>query len=317
MNAMGSVAKEVPTSRHFELHKLSDGVYTAIATDGGWAICNAGAVDLGDKVLVFDTFVNQNVAAEFKEMIARLTGKPIGYVVNSHYHSDHVKGNQVFDGAKIVATTKTVEVMAKAKRRYDVESESIRKDVQQDLDSHLAHPEDPDTILFEGYDRGHLDGLPTLRYTLPDVTFEDKITFRGPKRMAEVITYGGGHTVSDSFLYLPDERLAFMGDLLFVECHPYIADGNPRELLRIFDRVEALDAKVLVPGHGPVGSPKDIRENRSYVEELQKTAVEVRSAGGGLGRALAKPMSASFEKWKWRAHRTDNLEFLLSNPTAG
>ena len=308
------MGREVPTSRHFELQKLGDGVYAAIARDGGWAICNAGAVDLGDRALVFDTFVDQNVAAEFRDAIARLIGKPISHVVNSHYHSDHVKGNQAFGGASIVATTKTAEVMAQAKKRYDADPESIRKDVQQDLDSHLAHPEDPDTVLFEGYDRGHLDGLPTLRYTLPDVTFDESMTFRGPKRTAEAITYGGGHTVSDSFLYLPEERVAFMGDLLFVGCHPWIADGNPRELFRIFDRVEALDARVLVPGHGPVGSPRDVGENRSYVEELQRTAAEVRGSGGGLEQALGRPLGAAFREWKWRAFRRDNLEYLLSGP---
>ncbi|MDG7007807.1 MAG: MBL fold metallo-hydrolase [Nitrososphaerota archaeon] len=281
---------DVRTSRHFTLQRLADGVYSAIASDGGWAICNAGAVDLGDRVLVFDTFVNQHVAEELKEMIGRLIGKPVSYVVNSHYHSDHVKGNQAFGGASIVATTKTLEVMAIAKKRYDTDSESIRKDVQRDLDSRLAHPEDPDMALFEGYDRGHLDGLPTLKYTLPDVTFDERMTFRGPKRTAEAITYGGGHTVSDSFLYLPEDKVAFMGDLLFVGCHPYIADGNPKELFRIFDRVEALDARVLVPGHGPVGSAKDIGENRSYVEELQRTAREVRDSGGGLDQAVAKPV---------------------------
>ena len=309
------MGKEVPTSRHFALQKLGDGIYAAIASDGGWAICNAGAIDLGDRVLVFDTFVNQNVAAEFKEMIAWLIGKPISHVVNSHFHSDHVKGNQAFDGASIVATTKTVEMMARMKKRYDAERESIRNDTQQDLDSHLAHPEDPDTILVEGYDRGNLDGLPALRYTLPDVTFEDKMTFTGPRRTAEVMTYGGGHTVSDSFLYLPDERLAFTGDLLFVECHPYIVDGNPRELFRILDKIGALEAKVLVPGHGPVGSPKDIEENRNYVEELQRTAEAVQSSGGGLDQALGRPMGASFGNWKWRTHRRDNLEFLLSSPS--
>ena len=308
------MGRDLPTSRHFGLQKLADGVYAAIASDGGWAICNAGAVDLGERVLVFDTFVNQNVAKEFRDMVAQLIGKPVSHVVNSHYHSDHVKGNQAFDGARIVATSKTVEVMVKVKERYDTQADAVRRDVQQDLDSHLARPDDPDTVLFEGYDRGHLDGLPTLRYTLPDVTFQDRMVFRGKKRTAEVMTYGGGHTVSDSFLYLPEERVAFMGDLLFVECHPYIADGNPAELFRILDRVEELDAKVLVPGHGPVGSAKDIGENRSYVEELQRTAEEVRNSGGGLEQALQKPVGPTFQKWKWRAFRRDNMEFLLSDP---
>ena len=300
-----------PASRHFTIQELGDGIYAAIANDGGWAICNAGAVDVGEEVIVFDTFVNQHVAAEFKDAIARLLKKPINHVVNSHYHSDHVKGNQVFDGAKIVSTAKTREVMIMAKRRYETELDSIRKEVQQDLESFLAHPEDPEAFLFEGYDRGHLDGLPTLRYTLPDVTFEDRMVLHGAKRTAEVITYGGGHTVSDALLYLPDDGMAFLGDLLFVECHPYIADGNPAELFRIFDKVKALDAKVLVPGHGPVGSPDDIDANREYVESLQRTVEEARGSGGGPAQAVEKPVGPAFEKWKWRAFRKDNIEFLF------
>ena len=307
------MGNSLPRSRHFELQRLGDGVYAAIASDGGWAICNAGAVDLGDQVLVFDTFVNQHAAAEFKDMVGRLTGKPVGYVVNSHYHSDHVKGNQVFDGARIVSTAKTREVMTKAKSRYETDLEAIRKDVQQDLESHLANPDDPDTALFEGYDRGHLDGLPTLKYTVPDVAFEDRITFHGTKRTAEAITYGGGHTVSDALLYLPEDGIAFMGDLLFVECHPYIADGNPSELFRIFDRVKGLDAKVLVPGHGPVGSLRDIDANRRYVEALQNTVKEVRGSGGGPAQAAEKPVDPAFSDWKRRAFRRDNLEFLFSD----
>lgn len=303
---------ELPASRHFTLQRLGDGIYAAIASDGGWAICNAGAVDLGDNVVVFDTFVNQHVAAEFRDMVARLIGKPIAFVMNSHFHSDHVKGNQAFGGAKIVATAKTREVMEKSKRRYD-DLESFRKGVQEDLESRLAHPEDPDSALFEGYDRGHLDGLPTLKYTLPDVIFEERMVFHGARRTAELITYGGGHTVSDSFLYLPDERLAFMGDLLFVRCHPFIADGDPGELFRILDRVKALDPRVLVPGHGPVGSPQDIDSNREYVEFLQKAVGEVRSAGDGLDVAVARRLPPSFDGWKWRAFKRENLEFLLQS----
>ena len=303
--------RDLAPSRHFTLQRLSDGVYAAIAKDGGWSICNAGAIDIGDDVLVFDTFVNQHAAEEFREAVAHLVGKPISHVVNSHYHSDHVKGNQAFKGAKIVSTIKTRDVMVKSKKHYETDLEAVREEVQRDLESHLASPEDPDTLLFEGYDRGHLDGLSTLEYTLPDVTFEDRMTFYGTKRTAEVMTYGGGHTVSDALLYLPDERVLFMGDLLFVECHPYLADGNPAELFRIFDRVKGLDTKVLVPGHGPVGTLRDIDANMEYVEALKKTVEEVKGSGGGLPQAVEKSIEPAFESWKWRAFRRDNLEFLF------
>lgn len=300
-----------PTSEHFTLHRLGEGVHAAIANDGAWAICNAGIVDLGDQVLVFDTFVNQEAASDLRAAAETLTGKKVSVVVNSHFHSDHVKGNQVFAGSTILATGKTREAMLQSKRRYDTDPERLRENVEADLAKWLANPGDPDSFLFQGYDRAHLEGLPTLKYTLPTATFEGAVDLHGSKRRAQVLTYGGGHTVSDSFLYLPDDRVSFMGDLLFVDSHPYIADGNPAELFRIFDKVEALDAKVLVPGHGPVGSPKDIAENRRYVEALQRMVEELRSSGGGLEQGVRKSLGAPFDGWKWRSFKRDNLEFLL------
>jgi glyoxylase-like metal-dependent hydrolase (beta-lactamase superfamily II) len=302
---------DLPTSRHFTLHELSEGVYAGIANDGAWAICNAGIVNLGDRVIVFDTFVNQQAASDLKAAAEQLAGRHVDLVVNSHYHSDHVKGNQAFAGATVVSTSKTRDRMIQSKRRYETELENIRKDVQADLEKWVATPDDPDSVLFEGYDRGHLEGLPTLRYTLPNATFDSVMAFHGTKRRAEAVTFGGGHTISDALLYLPDDRIAFLGDLLFVQCHPYLGDGDLGALFRTLDKVEALEAKVLVPGHGPLGTPRDVGLMRQYVDDLQKVAEEVWSVGGGLTGAINKPIGPAYENWKWRAFRKDNLEFLL------
>jgi len=46
-------------SRHYTLEKLDDGIYAAIQNDeGGYAICNAGIIDLGDKTVVIDPFIS-------------------------------------------------------------------------------------------------------------------------------------------------------------------------------------------------------------------------------------------------------------------
>ncbi|MDG6902240.1 MAG: MBL fold metallo-hydrolase [Nitrososphaerota archaeon] len=299
----------LPPSRHFSLQKICEGVYAAIASDDGWAICNAGVIDLGDAVVVFDTFVNQSAASDLKGAAAAIAGKPTAFVMNSHFHSDHVKGNQVFEGATIISTTRTREVMSKSRDRYASSVDVVRKEVQSDLDSWRAKPEDPDSVLFRAYDEAHLEGLSTLRYTLPDVTFDSTFVLHGSKRLAEAITYGGGHTVSDAFLYLPEDRVAFMGDLLFVASHPYLADGDIRELLRILDRVKSLDLKVLVPGHGPIGTAGDIDMLIAYIDAVQKLAGETKPTAGGAAQAL-KPLGGPFEKWKWRAFQKDNFEFV-------
>lgn len=127
-------------SRHFTLRELGSGIFAAIANDGGWAVCNAGIIDLGDRTLVFDTFVNQRAATDLKNAAEHLTGRTVGYVINSHWHGDHVNGNQVFTGAEIVATGKTREVMTQIKKRYETDAETIRREVEKELESMLANP---------------------------------------------------------------------------------------------------------------------------------------------------------------------------------
>src|SRR6478672_4220611 len=100
-------------SKHFTIRKLADGVYAAIAKDGGYAICNAGIIDLGDATLIFDPFMTPEAAEDLKRSAEELTGHQITYVINSHFHNDHIGGNQVFDKATIISTARTRELIAK------------------------------------------------------------------------------------------------------------------------------------------------------------------------------------------------------------
>src|SRR5215813_298192 len=97
-------------SAHFRVHQLADGVFAAIHAEGGLAQSNAGIIDLGDRVLVFDTFISPQAATDLRSAVAALLSRPIGAVINSHYHNDHIWGNQAFPGdVPIVATRKTRE----------------------------------------------------------------------------------------------------------------------------------------------------------------------------------------------------------------
>jgi cyclase len=301
----------VQKSRHFTMQELATGIYAAIATDGAWAICNAGIIDLGHETVIFDTFVNQIPARELKEVAQEVTPGAIRYVVNSHWHGDHVRGNQVFDGSKIVATSKTREVMLQRKRAIESDPESIRRDAQTELEAVLSNPMDPDAKLQEGYMRGILDGLPSLSYVLPEITFESELTIHGSKRNVEVITYGGGHTLSDAFLHVPEDRVLFLGDLLFINSHPYLLDGEPDELLRILDRVEQLDAKILVPGHGRVGSPDDIRSFRDYLVDLEKSVDHELASGASPDAIPRMDRLSKYQEWKWRNFCKENFDFLF------
>jgi glyoxylase-like metal-dependent hydrolase (beta-lactamase superfamily II) len=71
-----------------------------------------------------------------------------------------------------------------------------------------------------------------------------------------------------------------MGDLLFVEFHPYLADGDPEHLLVILKEIEGLNAKVFLPGHGPLGGREDLEQIARYVNECKRVVQEYAKNGG-------------------------------------
>ena len=90
-------SKTLPQSEHFTYHELAEGVWAAIVIPTGLAASNSGIVDLGDRTLVFDTTLSPASAADLRSAAEHLTGRHVAYVLNSHFHHDHVFGNAIFD----------------------------------------------------------------------------------------------------------------------------------------------------------------------------------------------------------------------------
>jgi cyclase len=110
-----------------------------------------------------------------------------------------------------------------------------------------------------------------LDVVFPTDVFDERLERDG----AVVETLGGGHTESDAFLWFEDT--VFTGDLVVVESHPWVGDGDVEHWLEILDAFEARRPRVIVPGHGPIGSVEDIPPLRRYLEGLldgTATAVE-------------------------------------------
>ena len=307
-----SSSRVLPETKHFHLEQVADGVFAAIIIPGTGAQGNAAIVDLGDHTLIFDTFLTAKAAVELREMAELLLGRPVTYVVNSHYHLDHVMGNQVFfPHAIFIATNQTRTLM-----ENDTSIDEVRQtDIVTPLEEALAQAENEEqrqriaTNLAEN--KALADSMATAQHILPNFTFENTLVFHGSKRKAELITHGGGHTKSDAFLYLPAEKLALMGDLLFVQSHAMILDGDPREWQHILERVKLLDLHTLVPGHGPVGSKEDMDTLQAYLQTIEAMAQSVIRQGGTLEDAKRLPMPPPFDSLPASDVFEWNMEFLF------
>lgn len=303
-------------SKHFDIHNLADGVYVAIATNGGWAICNAGLIELGGQLLVFDTFVTPQAARDLLQFATDYFGRSPQLVINSHYHNDYIWGNQAFaPEASILSSARTRELILTAGRE---ELDWNAANANQRLASLRAEFEKTDDArqrqelsLWIGEYEGIAAALPGLTVRAPGITFDGRLELFGDKRGCQLLTYAGGHTASDTILYLPQEGIVFMADLLFVGCHPYLADGDPGELLAALREIGRLDARSFVPGHGPVGTLEDVKLLIAYIEDCLEVAgrlVKVGSAGEEAIRELAVP--APFQSWQLSQFYRANLRFV-------
>jgi glyoxylase-like metal-dependent hydrolase (beta-lactamase superfamily II) len=224
------------------IEQLADGVFASIAEDGDLAVGNAGFVDLGGETLVFDTHVSLAAGRELRTAAERVA--PARTVVLSHWHGDHVYGAAAFD-AHVVATARTAALMRErtAERLAELKATPV-EDFADTPFAELVRTE-----------------LPKLELRFPDETFEVERDFG----RAKAITFGGGHTLSDAVLWLPEERILFAADLV-VHGHPWIGDGDPKAWPGILARLAALEPETVVPGHGPVSGPEAIAFVRAYLD---------------------------------------------------
>ncbi|ENQ3078917.1 MBL fold metallo-hydrolase [Bacillus cereus] len=263
-------------SKHFRLEKIRNGIYAAIAKEGGGAAANAGFIDLGDTTIVFDTFNTQQASEDLKYAAETITNKPVTWVINSHWHGDHIRGNQTFKESTIISSQMTYDKMKTAhpsrinKQKNDIHGlknyiQSLQNQLTQTYDMNLEHQ-----INF----LSELEiSLPTLELVLPQQTFIDEVIFHGTKRSAKLFTLGDGHSHCDAMLYIPEDKVIFMGDLLFVDCHPtFFEESNPQNWIHILKEVERMDIDIAIPGHGSVGTKINFLQVIDYIHNLTAIA---------------------------------------------
>jgi glyoxylase-like metal-dependent hydrolase (beta-lactamase superfamily II) len=314
------VPSRLPESKHFQIERLADGVYAAIASEQGYASCNAGIIDIGDRTILFDTFLTPEVARDLLNATEQLTSNKITHIINSHEHNDHIRGNQVFGSdVDIISTVFTREAIARNEHEnIKSEKKTILKEIS-DAQSKLDAEKDPKRrreLAFlicemQGVSKSHCE----LKTRLPNITFEHKLIIHGTERTVELLPFAG-HTASDVILYLPKEKIAFMSDLLFVNIHPYLASGSPEQWKQSLADVQALGVQVAVPGHGPVGKSADLSAMLQYIQSLENIVVDMIKSGKPAEQASFEPIPSPFDTWLcFENFFVANLKFLYKLAT--
>ena len=301
-----------PQYKNFELKKLAPGVYGAIAKNGGYAICNAGIIDLGKELLVIDPFMTPQAAEELKSAIKTILNKPVKYVVNSHFHNDHIRGNQVFSDATIISTAMIRDLIAKNEPeeiKYENEAAPKALKALQDEKKTNNHWENEEKKLWTGYYEGIIKSHPILKTTLPNLVFEDSLSIYGSSTTVQLLSYGDAHTASDIFLYLPKEKIAFMGDILFVQFHPWVGDSKIDDWVNYLEKIRKLNVETFIPGHGPVGNAQDVTLMISYLKNVEEIASQFKKEDKPDDAAINAKLPAPFAEWHGKRFFAFNVNY--------
>lgn len=310
---MGKTIESFAGSKYFQLKEVASGVFAAICVPDSGSLGNASIVDLGDATLVVDTTINLQAAKDLRTAAEWLTGRPVTYVLNTHWHSDHTYGNQVFaPEARFFSTVKTREIMTGLLADRYKEHLTKVDEMHASLDEyeHGLESEQDQKIAEQlrweiKSDREYLRTLPEARLTAADVTFEDEMQLHGSKRSVRLITYGGGHTQSDAFVYFPEEKLAIIGDLVLSGYHLTMSHANPWEWLKILDRIEELGIETIVPGHGDVCTIETLRGAREYLQYMIGLAAELGPDDASVESAV---IPEKYDDWLFRFDFKSNLK---------
>ncbi len=298
------------------LHELGDGVYAYLQPDGGWGWSNAGLITggAGERALLVDTLFDLRLTAEMLETMRRATpaARSIETVVNTHANGDHCWGNQLVEGAEIIATRAGAAEMeelppsqvalltrvARISERLGRPGALLARTLGALGLDKIANVGASADFLLKAFGRFDFGGI---ELTPPTRTFSERLELTIGERRVELIEVGPAHTRGDLLVHVPGSRAVFTGDILFIHSHPIVWAGPVSNWIDACARILELDVEIVVPGHGPITDKQGVRAVQRYLEHLQAEARARFDAGVPAlqaAREIAKGLDATpFAGW--------------------
>lgn len=301
----------VPFDSVFRMEALAPGVWAAVVKSApdAYAFANSLVVVGAEGVLVVDTQQSPAAADALARKIEVRTGLPVRWVVNTHWHGDHVYGNQVYrtrwpDVRFIGHATLRPDLHGVGHLRLDEARARLPERIAE-LRRILARDTRPDDtpLTEEERDRVHRRlqlneayrrRLETVELISPTVTFTRRLELDLGGRHVVVRHFGPAHTRGDVVVHLPGEGIVAVGDLV-EQGLPFVDDADPRGWKAALDSVSALGADVVVPSHGSVRRDGSLLEaERALFQALVRYAEEgsLGPASGPAGRGLAREVGS-------------------------
>jgi cyclase len=273
---------QAPAEPPFVLTQLGPNVWAATSNPKSPmpSGANGGFVIGDDGVVVIDSFASVDATGNFGTEttklllaeIAKLTKLPVKYVVNTHYHLDHVGGNKaLIDAGAMAVAHRNVRTWVRT-QNLNVMGKNIKPE-------HKAF----------------IEALP-----LPTVVYDHGVDLYLGSRVVRVQSFPG-HTGGDSVVTIPDAKVAFAGDLFWRNAVPNMVDATSRLWIETLDTLtRSYSDYTFVSGHGGVGTAKEVVAFRDYlatVRTLVATAQKSGKTGDAVVQAAMPSLAEKYGQW--------------------
>lgn len=271
-----------------KLDRISERVY---ANTEGKTGGNVGIIILKDSVAAVDAQFPVS-GAEFRGSIPSVTKKPVSHLLLTHYHGDHVFGNQAFEDCEIVAHR-----LLKEKMEENLKTVWTPNNLEKMIEGMAKDA--PETVWL----------LKDLRIVLPTKTFDDRFKLDGVE-----IIHTGGHTADSSMIYVEEDRLLFAGDIIFAKSFPWAGDpsSDPNAWIRAFKIILDMDIENIVPGHGPVCDKTEVKIQLDWFETVKDEMKRLIKEGKSVEEAIKHDGYPDFYEPKRPEWKENSLRHLYA-----
>jgi glyoxylase-like metal-dependent hydrolase (beta-lactamase superfamily II) len=231
------------------LRRVSEHVWAIV----GWP--NIGIVAGTRGTLVIDTGLGERNGATVMRVVQKLKKGPVLYLTTTHYHSEHVTGEQAFPGNTILLRT-------------IVQQEELNRL----LPGHMAR--------FREMSLQNKELLADVKMRTPDILFNGEMTLDLGGVTARLFCLGRAHTEGDMLIMVEQDSVLIPGDIVESKLFPIMPEESSMSgWITVLDKLEPLKPKLVVPDHGELGDGSLITKERAMLAEMQGRALELKREG--------------------------------------